>query len=306
MYEVRFYALAWGATDYKEHPICETQTVAVGADAFLPTTEDGLPESMEFTDENGEKQTLYFAYWDCDPEEYTNVAEDHDIIAVYTPLVKLITYDKTGDDPDKPNEMQVACLSTPNLPPGEISEGGYSKAWFMSSGGELISDSPFELPFMEDTEIGEYEFTYTWYTNLQFTLQVDEETSYSKNYTLFCSKSKDDDNAIRYNYSLCVPLNDEEQVLGFWDMSLDDSGGVNIVFDESDEPYELRLDDFEFMLSNEGDGIKFEDLTSLLVESGDGPLLITGAKAELRISDDEVSDDTEPEDVEPDDSEPDD
>ena len=173
-----------GSTGY-DYKIGDTQTVAVGEDAVPPTTEDGLPETIE--DENGE--LLYFAYWDGD---YTQVTEDREVFAIYTPLVTLITYDKTGNAPDEPNEMQLPCLTTPDLPRAKTLEDGYSTAWFMSIEGNIISDTPFELPCLEDTEISEYEFIYARYTVVPFTLLEDEETSYSENYTLICTAFVED------------------------------------------------------------------------------------------------------------------
>ena len=69
-----------------------------------------------------------------------------------------------------------------------------------------------------------------------------------------------------------------------------DNAFLTIVFEDSEEEYyEIILDDFNYSVASESELLTFSDLTSMLEDSNDesGPVLITGAIAELRISDDE-------------------
>ena len=273
-----------------------------------PTTEDGLPDTMEGED----GKLLYFAYWDGD---YTNVTEDRDVFAIYTPLVTLVTYDKTGNAPNEPNEMQLPCLTTPDLPQAETLEDGYSTAWFMSSEGNVISDTPFEQPNLEDTEISEYEFIYARYTVIPFTLLKDEETSYSANYTLICTTSVEDneeigddevieevevdeeaegneviedEKEIHYRYSLFIQSPDDDGETTSIDLQ-------EYVFDPiySDFPvmiFDVPLNEWRFTITSDGEvspALPLEELVSRFENSGDTPLLISSAEAGYEPSDEE-------------------
>ena len=231
---------------------------------------------------------LYFAYWDGD---YTNVTENRDIVAVYTPLVKLITYDKTGSTPDVPVETMEPYLSTPNLTPKPPNDG-YSAAWFLSDGGEVLSDNPFDQPCLEDMEIEEYEYTYIRFTDLTFTLQQDQETSCQMTYTLFCSpcmieaeeeEEAEENKETYYRYILCIPLSPEEEAMAPLDLAVADNAAFTIVFDDL---YEVPLEQFSFWVTmggEESELIPYSDLISLLEYSSATPLLITGAEAELEL-----------------------
>ena len=282
---MQFYALGLGSTGY-DNPVGETQTVAKGADAVPPTEEDGLPEFLESED----GKPLYFAYWDGD---YTNVTEDREIFAIYTPLVRLVTYDKTGNTPDEPEEMEVPCLSDPNLTPAVISEDSYSKAWFMSYEGEVNSDSPFDLPCLEDPEFEDYEYTYIRFAEIPFTLQLDEETSYSATYTLFCSTYRmeegemeedemEENVVIGYRYTLLIPFDPDEPALMPVDLAEPDNAMFTIVFRDGDDRFEIPLDDFKYSVGMVSDPISLSDLMAMLAES-DEPVLVTGANAELAL-----------------------
>ena len=269
-----------GSTGY-DKPIGTTQTVAAGEDAVPPTEEDGLPEYLE--SEDGE--LLYFAYWDGD---YTQVTENREIFAVYTPLVTLIAYDKTGSSPDEPVEMNVPCLSVPDVSPAETQDGAYSKAWFMLSDGEVISNTPFDLPCMEDPEIEVYEYVYTRYAEIPFALRLDDDTSYSERYTLFCSTYiGEEDEEIHFRYSLCIPVftEEEQEVMALIDLSNSDSAGFTIVVNEI---YEVPLGAFSYRISSDGeesDPLPLAELISMFENSGDEPVLIVGAEAVFSMSD---------------------
>ena len=287
---MQFYALGLGSTGH-DNPIGETQTVAKGADAVPPTEEDGLPKTLK--SEDGDP--LYFAYWDGD---YTNVTEDREIFAIYTPLVRLVTYDKTGSNPDEPEVMEVPCLSDLNLKPAVISENNYSTAWFMSYEGEVNSDTPFEQPCLEDPEFDGYEYTYIRFAEIPFTLQLDEETSYSATYTLFCSTYRLEEDEIEqdemeqdemeenvvigYRYTLLIPFDPDEPALMPVDLAEPDNAMFTIVFRDGDDRFEIPLDAFRYSVGMVSDPISLSDLMIMLAES-DEPVLVTGANAELAL-----------------------
>ena len=290
---MQFYALGLGSTGY-DNPIGETQTVAVGADAVLLTYDTGLPKTLEA--ENG--QTLYFAYWDGD---YTNVTENREIFAIYTPPVTLITYDKTGDKPYTAEETEVGYLSTPDVPPAESPENAYSKAWFMSCEGELISDTPSDRPVLDNPDTNVYEYTYIRYTVIPFTVWLDEKTSCSTNFTLFCptvretvdeTEYEEDEEIIYeeyeippYSYNLSWMISPEEAIT-YVELQYYENGEYTLLIDEL---YDVALRDFRYSVKAEGEKdaqlVPFEELVSMLESSVDTPLLITGAEAELVLSD---------------------
>ena len=276
---MQFYAQAWDYTDL-DNPIGETQTVAKGADAELPTTENGLPKHLGSEEE--EEDLLYLAYWDGD---YTNITENRNIVAVYAPLVTLITYDKTGSTPDDPEEIQIPCLSNPNLTPAAVSEEGYSAAWFRSYEGEWLPDTACEQPVLPNPELREYEYTYIWYKELVFTLKENDETSYSTNYKLFCSTFIGDDEEIHFRYTLCVPFSPEEPAMNFWDLADSDPEDVTIPIEApNDDYYFIPLSYFKFTVKS-GDSCSDPMELSLLIpmfeNSGDEPVLIADAIADL-------------------------
>ncbi len=230
------------------------------------------------------------------------MTEDREIFAIYTPLVRLVTYDKTGDDPDVPTEKQVPCLSDPGMTPAESMQNYYSKAWFMTCEGGLFSDTPFEQPYTEDPTIDEYEFSYMRYIVIPFTLKVDGE-SYSTDFTLFCSTYKepvyyeDDDGNFyedgeitRYSYSVTVPLS-EEEAPAFVELQYQENDSFTILIDDQ---YEVPLGEFRYRVKPEGEEdpedeedvmlLPFAELASMLEDSGEVPYLITGAEAEWVMS----------------------
>ncbi len=270
--------MEWGSTGDEDHLI-ETQTVERGGDAVLPTKDTGLPGTIESTD----GKTLFFAYWDG---EYTNIEEDQDVYAVYTPLVTLITYCKTGYDPDVPATTEVPLLCTPELELPETPEDGYSKAWFMTWEGEWISDTPFEYPCLEDPEMNEYEFTYCRYTDLTFKLDVDGET-YTRTCTLLCPTYIGEGGELCYRYLLAIQFSPEEPAMDFVDLQ---GADAMIMFEEE---YGVGLDQFRYRVASggdESDPLDFEILVSMLENSGDEPLLITGAEAVWTNIEDDSSD----------------
>ena len=152
----------------------------------------------------------------------------------------------------------------------------------------MNSDSPFELPCIEDPGTDVYEYTYIRYAVVPFMLRLDDDTSYSEKYTLFCSTYIGENEEIRFRYSLCIPSfieEEDQEVMTLVDLSDPDNASFTIVFDEI---YDISLGEFGYRISSAGeesDPLPLAELISMFENSGDEPLLIVGAEATIMMSD---------------------